>query len=624
MNVELCTVWPFTVTENGPEEAPLGTTTTIAISLQLVIETAAPFRVTVLDPCVGSNPVPMIVTDSPMAPDAGDKPVMLGVARTVKTIPLVSTPLVFTTTGPVVAPDGTVTAILVALQLVTVAVVPLNLTAPPPCVEPKFVPVMVTAAPTIPKVTDKLEMLGVGSTVNAIPFVLTPLAFTTTLPVVAPDGTVTATLVALQLVTTAAVPLKLTDPLPCVEPRFDPEIVTAAPTAPEVTDRLEILGVGSTVNAIPFVLTPLAFTTTFPVVAPEGTVTAILVALQLVTVAVVPLNLTVPLPCVEPKFAPVMVTAAPTAPEARDRVEILGVGSTVNAIPFVLTPLAFTTTLPVVAPAGTVVVMLPELHVPTVAAVPLKDTEPLPWLLPKLDPEMVTAAPTAPDEGDRLEMLGVGRTVKLMPLLACPETVTTTFPVVAPLGTVATILVELQLVMLAVVPLNFTVLLPCEDPKVVPAIVIEAPTAPELGVRLLMWGTTVKLFPLLATPPTVTTTFPVVAALGTVALILEDPQLVTDALVPLKVTVLLPCDVPKFEPVIVTDVPTGPDVGERLEMVGPAALHTAGRKHARNSTIQIFEYFCPTCSWFMNVALGESLRPVMFIGTFRLQIIGDR
>jgi hypothetical protein len=561
----------------------------MAISLQLVIETAVPFKLTVLDPCVDSNPVPMIVTDSPMAPEAGDKPLMFGVARTVKTIPLVSTPLVFTTTGPVVAPEGTVTAMLVALQFVTVAVVPLNLTVPPPCVEPKFVPVMVTAAPTIPEVTDKLEMLGVGSTVNAIPFVLTPLAFTTTLPVVAPEGTVTATLVALQLVTTAALPLKLTDPLPCVEPRFDPEIVTAAPTAPDVTERLEIVGVGSTVNAIPFVLTPLAFTTTFPVVAPEGTVTAILAALQLVTVAVVTLNLTVPLPCAEPKFAPVMVTAAPTAPEVMDRLVMLGVGSTVNAIPFVLTPLAFTTTLPVVAPAGTVVVMLAELQVPTVAAVPLKDTEPLPWLLPKLDPETVTAAPTAPDEGERLEMLGVGRTVKLTPLLAWLETVTTTFPVVAPVGTVATILVELQLVMLAVVPLNFTVLLPCEDPKVVPAIVIEAPTAPELGVRLLMWGTTVKLFPLLATPPTVTTTFPVVAALGTVALILEDPQLITDAVVPLNVTVLLPCDDPKFEPLMVTVVPTAPEVGDRLDIVGAAALQIAGKRYPKSTANQILE-----------------------------------
>ena len=51
-------------------------------------------------------------------------------------------------------------------------------------------------------------------------------------------------------------------------------------------------------------------------------------------------------------------------------------------------------------------------------------------------------------------------TVKLSPLLDCPPTVTTTFPVVAPPGTGATILVALQLVGVAVVPLNVTVLDP--------------------------------------------------------------------------------------------------------------------------------------------------------------------
>jgi hypothetical protein len=37
---------------------------------------------------------------------------------------------------------------------------------------------------------------------------------------------------------------------------------------------------------------------------------------------------------------------------------------------------------------------------------------------------------------------------------------------------------------------------------------------------------------------------------------------------PLKVTTLLPCDAPKFEPVTTTCVPTGPLVGEMLEMLG--------------------------------------------------------
>ena len=61
-----------------------------------------------------------------------------------------------------------------------------------------------------------------------------------------------------------------------------------------------------------------------PVVAPVGTVVAMLVALQLVAVAAVPLKVTVLVPCVEPKFVPVIVTAVPTAPEVGFRFVILG------------------------------------------------------------------------------------------------------------------------------------------------------------------------------------------------------------------------------------------------------------------------------------------------------------
>lgn len=73
-------------------------------------------------------------------------------------------------------------------------------------------------------------------------------------------------------------------------------MVTAVPTVPDVTERLEIEGAGTTVKLTPLLLTPLAKTTTFPVVAPEGTVATTLVAVQLVTVAAVPLNFTVPEP----------------------------------------------------------------------------------------------------------------------------------------------------------------------------------------------------------------------------------------------------------------------------------------------------------------------------------------
>jgi len=75
--------------------------------------------------------------------------------------------------------------------------------------------------------------------------------------------------------------------------------------------------------------------------------------------------------------------------------------------------------------------------------------------------------------------------VKLTPLLATAPTVTTTFPVVAPVGTWVTMVVEFQLVVVAVVPLNFTV---PEDPRFVPVIVTAVPTAPDVGDRLVMLG----------------------------------------------------------------------------------------------------------------------------------------
>jgi hypothetical protein len=44
------------------------------------------------------------------------------------------------------------------------------------------------------------------------------------------------------------------------------------------------------------------------------------------------------------------------------------------------------------------------------------------------------------------------------------------------------------------------------------------------------------------------------------------------ASVPLNVTVLVPCVEPKFAPAIVTEVPTGPELGDRLVMLGPELL----------------------------------------------------
>jgi len=205
---------------------------------------------------------------------------------------------------------------------------------------------------------------------------------------------------------------------------------------------------------------PDTVTTTFPVVTPLVTGTTIFVALQLVGVTVAPLNLTVLVPCVVPKFVPVIVTDDPTAPEEGLRLVMFGVGKTVNATPLLATPDTNTTTFPVVAPLGTDTTMLVALQLVGVAVVPLNVTMPVPCVAPKFVPVIVTDVPTAPEVGFKLVILGVGSTVKLAPLLALPETVTTTFPVVAPVGTVVTMLVALQLVAVATFPLNVTVLVP--------------------------------------------------------------------------------------------------------------------------------------------------------------------
>jgi hypothetical protein len=99
-----------------------------------------------------------------------------------------------------------------------------------------------------------------------------------------------------QLVTAAVVPLKVTVP---VDPKLAPVIVTPVPTFPDIGFRLLIEGPEPdvvTVNLMPLLATPFTVTTTFPVVAPEGTEVAMLAALQLVAVAVFPLNVTVLVP----------------------------------------------------------------------------------------------------------------------------------------------------------------------------------------------------------------------------------------------------------------------------------------------------------------------------------------
>src|SRR6267378_1441080 len=155
-----------------------------------------------------------------------------------------------------------------------------------------------------------------------------------------------------------------------------------------------------------------------------------------------------------------------------------------------------------------------------------------------------------------------------------PPTETTTFPLVAPAGTGATMRVLDQLVVRAATPLNSSKLdlVPTVGPKFVPFTLTTVPMGPALGLTPLMFGggVTVKGRPLLGVPPTVTITFPVVAPAGTdVSMLVSLQEVVVVTGVPLKVIVLDPRVAPKVEPVIVMLAPIGPCVRLRVERLGP-------------------------------------------------------
>jgi hypothetical protein len=184
----------------------------------------------------------------------------------------------------------------------------------------------------------------------------------------------------------------------------------------------------------------------------------------------------------------VIVTTVPVTPDAGVKPVIVGVGLTVKAFPALAPPEVVTTILPVVAPFGTRTVIWVVPQIVGAAVAPLNFTELVPWLKPKPVPVIVTDAPTAPDAGEILVMLGAV-TVKVLLLLAVVPTVTMTLPVVAPVGTFTLMEVELHNVtFVATVPLNLSALVPWVEPKLLPVIVTSVPTPPLVGDRLLIVG----------------------------------------------------------------------------------------------------------------------------------------
>lgn len=236
--------------------------------------------------------------------------------------------------------------------------------------------------------------------------------------------------------------------------------------------------------------------------------------------------------------------------------------------------LTVTVIFPDVAPAGTEVVMLVAVLAVTTAVVPLNLTILFAGVVLKFVPVMVTAFPVRPLDGVKLVMVSsVLVTMKSLELVAVfAPIVTVIFPVEAPAGTEVVMLVAVLAVTMAVVPLNLTMLLAGVVLKFVPVMITLVVTAPFAGVKLVIEGNVVDTvkFPALVVVlvPTVTVIFPVEAPTGTDVVMLVAVLAVTTAVVPLNVTMLFAGVVLKFNPVIVTLVVTGPDVGVKLMMLG--------------------------------------------------------
>jgi hypothetical protein len=144
---------------------------------------------------------------------------------------------------PVVASTGTATISVVVVAAVTFAALPLNLTMFSPITVLKFVPVIVMIVPEVPLVGEKPDMVGIVSTVKSLTEVAVCVPTSTViLPVVAPAGAVTVSVVVVAAVTLALVPLNLTVFSLVTMLKFAPLIVTVVPAIPSVGEKSVIDG----------------------------------------------------------------------------------------------------------------------------------------------------------------------------------------------------------------------------------------------------------------------------------------------------------------------------------------------------------------------------------------------
>src|SRR6267143_1359806 len=278
---------------------------------------------------------------------------------------------------------------------------------------------MVTLVPTGPVVGVKLEVVGGLMTVK-LPVLLAvpPGAVTLIGPLEAPAGTVAVIVVAEFTVKLALVPLNSTDVAPV---KFVPLMVTLVPTGPVVGVKLVMVGGLITVK-LPALLTvpPAVVTLIGPVAAPAGTVAVIAVSEFAVKLALVPLNRTA---VAVVKFVPLIVTLVPTGPLAGVKLAIVGGLITVKLPALLAVPSGLVTLIvPVVAPAGTVAVIVVAEPTVKLALAPLNATA---VAVVKFVPLIVTLVPTGPLLGVKLVIVGAFETVTVnaLELVAGPPAV---------------------------------------------------------------------------------------------------------------------------------------------------------------------------------------------------------
>jgi hypothetical protein len=226
-----------------------------------------------------------------------------------------------------------------------------------------------------------------------------------------------------------------------------------------------------------------------PVVVPLGTCVVMLVDVEAVTVAAVPLKLTVLPAGVVLKPAPWMVIVAPTIALAGLKEFIIG--GAIKSVVLVTDDSALVVTLigPEDTPAGTTAVMVVEVEAVIVAGLPLKVTALLAGMVLKPSPVMITVVPAVPLAGEK-ELIARGPvTVKGEALkLSRKLTVTDIRFVAAPTGTIAVILVSVDAVTVANILLNLTSLSVGVGLKPVPVMVTGSYMGPALGLNELTVG----------------------------------------------------------------------------------------------------------------------------------------